>query len=181
MANNYNDFFNKHPNYSNGSMEYYEDTHDRVGGVYKPLPNGYRPPSAKPSKKGLGVPYFSNTAPTENYYIPTNAYMQYPHAMPIPSDKDKIAPLDYPQVLIYEPKTPEEIQSLIDFLKRKEPAIVDLSKVDCKVAQRMLDYLSGAIYALNGDVRRINPSVHIYFLSPEGVKVSVSKSIVEDN
>ena len=78
---------------------------------------------------------------------------------------------DYRNVLVYEPKKCSYVQTLIDYLKRKEPAIINLDGTDPSTAQRILDFAAGAMYALSGSVLRI--SGNIFLLSPEGVGVTV--------
>lgn len=78
---------------------------------------------------------------------------------------------DYRNVLVYEPKKCSDVQTLIDYLRRKEPAIINLDGTDASTAQRILDFTSGAMYALGGSVLRI--SGNIFLLSPEGVGVTV--------
>lgn len=92
-------------------------------------------------------------------------------AMLPPNSKQKVTPRDYQNVLVYEPTNYNDVQTLIDYLKRKEPAIINLDGVDPATAQRVLDFTSGAIYALNGSVLRI--SGNIFLLSPEGVGVTI--------
>ena len=88
-----------------------------------------------------------------------------------PDSSQKIVPREYQNVLVYEPTNYNDVQTLIDYLKRKEPAIINLVGVDAAVAQRVLDFTSGAMYALNGSVLRI--SGNIFLLSPEGVGVTI--------
>jgi FtsZ-interacting cell division protein YlmF len=76
-------------------------------------------------------------------------------------------------VVIHSPATPEEVESLIDYLRRREPAIVNLDKPPVEIAQRILDMLSGAIYALNGSMHRIQDN--IFLLTPEGVEITAPK------
>ena len=88
-----------------------------------------------------------------------------------PDSSQKIVPREYQNVLVYEPTNYNDVQTLIDYLNRKEPAIINLDGVDAAVAQRVLDFTSGAMYALNGSVLRI--SGNIFLLSPEGVGVTI--------
>ncbi|MBR2989184.1 MAG: cell division protein SepF [Clostridia bacterium] len=73
-------------------------------------------------------------------------------------------------IMVYEPKNADDVQTVIDFLKTRESAIVNLDDVDPAVSQRILDFVSGAVYALNGRVNRIKGN--IFLLSPEGVGVT---------
>lgn len=77
----------------------------------------------------------------------------------------------FQNVVVYEPRTPEDVQILIDYLKQHEPAVVNLDNVEPAAAQRILDFVSGATYALSGSVHRI--AGNIFLLSPEGVGITV--------
>ncbi|MEG1510136.1 MAG: cell division protein SepF [Clostridia bacterium] len=74
-------------------------------------------------------------------------------------------------VIISYPQTYAEVQSLIDTLKRRQPLIVDLQKISDDSAQRILDFMSGAIYGLSGSMHRISGS--IFLLTPEGMSIQV--------
>lgn len=76
-------------------------------------------------------------------------------------------------VVIYKPKDYHEVQKLIDFLKQGESAIIDLCNLGDDEAQRVLDYVSGAVYALNGSTHRIAGS--IFLLTPEGLNIMIPK------
>ena len=56
--------------------------------------------------------------------------------------------------------------SVIDLLLTKKPAIVYLTEVRDNTSQRVLDILSGAIYALNGSVGEIGDEVYLF--TPDG-------------
>ncbi len=74
-------------------------------------------------------------------------------------------------VNIYSPTTFEDIQTLIDFLKRNEQVIVDFSSLDQPGAYRIMDFMSGAIYALDGSIKEIK--ANIFLFAPRGVSISV--------
>lgn len=75
------------------------------------------------------------------------------------------------RVVICSPKSYQDIQNLIDSLKKKQSLIVDVSELDSKDTQRYLDFLSGAIYALNGSYQKID-SKKFYF-APQGVSITI--------
>lgn len=74
-------------------------------------------------------------------------------------------------VVIFTPKSYEDVQTLIDYLKQGESAIVNLDGIEESEAQRMMDFVSGAVYALNGSVHRITGN--IFILTPEGLNIMV--------
>ena len=92
-------------------------------------------------------------------------------AKPLADKSQSVMPRQYQNVVVYDPKTPEDVQRLIDYLKRREPAIINLDQTAADVAQRVLDFVSGAIYALSGSIHRI--ASNIFLLSPEGVEITV--------
>ena len=62
-------------------------------------------------------------------------------------------------IMMYEPKNADDVQTVIDFLKTRESAIVNLDDVDPEISQRILDFVSGAVYALGGRVNRIKGNI----------------------
>lgn len=83
------------------------------------------------------------------------------------------------RVLIYKPVSYEDTQSIIDNLKEKKPIIVNLDELDTDVAQRILDFISGAVYALNGNIRKA--ARNIFVVAPYNVDVSTNTAEAADD
>ena len=81
----------------------------------------------------------------------------------------------YSSVIVFKPQAIHEVQKIIDFLRYRESAIVNLDSAHDNVRQRILDYISGAVYALSGQVYRI--SGNIFLLTPEGVEISAPNNL----
>ncbi len=61
------------------------------------------------------------------------------------------------------PSTFADIENLITEMRDKgQPALVNLSQLDLKLAQRYIDVLSGAVLALNGSVTPLQKSVYYF-------------------
>lgn len=71
--------------------------------------------------------------------------------------------------VFFKPKNYEEVKSLINYLKQGEPAIINLDDISDAEAQRILDFISGAVCALTGTIQRI--SGNIFLLAPEGYNI----------
>lgn len=69
----------------------------------------------------------------------------------------------------FSPKTFADVEELVDRIKSREGVIVDFADTPTGLAQRMLDFLSGAIFALGGRVDRIKKKT--YILVPRGVTI----------
>ncbi|MBQ2753344.1 MAG: cell division protein SepF [Firmicutes bacterium] len=74
------------------------------------------------------------------------------------------------QVVIIRPEKYEDSQSICDQLKAKKPVVVNLEKVEYPVAQRIMDFLSGACYSIDGSIQRI--ANNIFIIAPDNVDVS---------
>ncbi len=79
--------------------------------------------------------------------------------------------------VIYSPKSYADIKKMIDFLRNNQPVIVNLGTLKQEKGQRILDFMSGAIYALNGKSHKITNS--IYLLTPNGVNIMVPTELMQ--
>ena len=75
-------------------------------------------------------------------------------------------------VTICSPKSYKDVQDMIEKLSRKESVIVNLEGVDSASAQRVLDFLSGASFAIGGSMRRIKEFT--FLITPAGTGITDS-------
>jgi len=62
-------------------------------------------------------------------------------------------------MLLVKPKDHADAQIIIDSLKVRRPVIVNLENNDFSEAQRVIDFVSGAVYALGGEVKEISKKI----------------------
>ena len=74
------------------------------------------------------------------------------------------------QVVIIKPKCYEDAQEICDQIKTKRPVVVNLEDLDTPTAQRIMDFLSGTCYSLEGSIQRA--SKYIFVIAPENVDIS---------
>ena len=74
------------------------------------------------------------------------------------------------QVFIASPDDYDKSQEISDYLKARRPVVVNLEKVEYPVAQRIMDFLSGTIYALEGSIQRVTNN--IFVLAPDNIEIS---------
>ena len=72
-------------------------------------------------------------------------------------------------IIMVEPKTMSEIQQVVDYLKQGQSVAVNLEGLSNADMERILDFLSGAIYGLNGSIHRWHGD--LFLLAPEGHKI----------
>lgn len=73
------------------------------------------------------------------------------------------------KLILIEPKKYEEVQKITDDLKNKKATIINFEKTDKETAQRMVDFLSGATYAISGNVKKVSNSIIV--VAPQNVDI----------
>lgn len=74
------------------------------------------------------------------------------------------------QVVIIKPECYEDAQEICNQVKAKKPVVVNLEKVEFPLAQRIMDFLSGTCYSLDGSIQRV--ANNIFIIAPENVEIS---------
>lgn len=73
------------------------------------------------------------------------------------------------QMILVEPRAYSESQTIADQLKGKNTVVVNLKRVTEAQAKRIIDFLTGTLYAIGGDLQQIGPG--IYLCTPKNVTV----------
>ena len=63
------------------------------------------------------------------------------------------------KMIVYYPVSYEDTKNIIDNLKSRKPIIVNMESIEVDVAQRRLDFISGACYALGGVVYKVSSKI----------------------
>ena len=120
-------------------------------------------------------------APSDRGFAPVRR--PYPERPPMGGDsfprygvrEDAAVSPDYTangNVTIYSPKTYADVQTMIDILRRNESIIVNLEGIESSSAQRILDFLSGAAYAIGGSMRRVKEIHSTFLITPQGTGIT---------
>lgn len=74
------------------------------------------------------------------------------------------------KIVLTEPETYDEVTEMVAHLKAKQVVIVNLENAEPDVARQIIDFLSGAVYALEGSMRKIKEFVFV--VSPNTVEIT---------
>lgn len=74
------------------------------------------------------------------------------------------------RVVVMHPRTLEEGQAIADQVKGRRPVIVNLDLAEERSGQRLLNFLSGVAYALDGGLRKVGEN--IFLITPSNVEVA---------
>ncbi|MBN2851904.1 MAG: cell division protein SepF [Clostridia bacterium] len=70
---------------------------------------------------------------------------------------------------VMQPESFEDARDICECLKAKQPVIINLENISRDLAQRIVDFVSGAIYSLEGDIKKI--SAGIFIVTPNTFRV----------
>lgn len=73
------------------------------------------------------------------------------------------------KVVVHTPMSFENAREIADHLKAKKPVVINLENVEISVAKRIIDFLSGAVYALDGNIQKI--ADRIFLIAPYNVGI----------
>lgn len=76
------------------------------------------------------------------------------------------------QLVLFEPRAYSETQDIATFLKQKKAAVVNLHRLQKEQSKRVVDFLSGVIFAIDGDIQQIGPK--IFLCTPRNIAVDGS-------
>lgn len=73
------------------------------------------------------------------------------------------------KLVVMQPESFEEARDIANHLKSKKPVVMNLESVERDVARRIVDFLSGAVYALDGNIQKVSNG--IFLIAPYNVGI----------
>ena len=73
------------------------------------------------------------------------------------------------KMILLEPRAYSEAQQIADHLKKRNTVVVNLKRVTADQAKRIMDFLSGTIYAIKGNIQKIGSG--IFLCTPNNIDV----------
>ena len=71
-------------------------------------------------------------------------------------------------VVVLAPENFEEARDIADHLKSKKPCVINLEGLDKEIARRIVDFLSGAVYAVDGNIQKYHQA---FLIAPYNVSI----------
>ncbi|HHW38313.1 MAG TPA: cell division protein SepF [Bacillales bacterium] len=78
------------------------------------------------------------------------------------------------KVILCEPSIYDEVQEIADHLKNRKTVVINLQRVTTDQGMRIVDFLSGTVYAIGGDINKLGANTFI--CTPENVDITGSIS-----
>lgn len=73
------------------------------------------------------------------------------------------------KVVVVTPESFDEARDIAEHLKSKKPVVINLEGVEREVARRIVDFLSGAVFSLDGNIQKISSG--IFLIAPYNVGI----------
>ena len=73
------------------------------------------------------------------------------------------------KMILLEPRAFSESQQIADHLRKRNTVVVNMKRVTADQAKRIVDFLSGTIYAMGGELQKIGGG--IFLCTPNNVNV----------
>lgn len=83
------------------------------------------------------------------------------------------------KVVLIEPRAYAEAQEIADHLKNRRAVVVNLQRIPHDQAKRIVDFLSGTVYAIGGDIQQVGTK--IFLCTPDNVDVTGTISAISDD
>lgn len=83
------------------------------------------------------------------------------------------------KVILREPQSYGEVQEIADELKNHRAVVMNFQLLSRYEATRIIDFLSGTVYAIGGDIQKLGP--HTFLCTPENIDISGAISEVIDD
>ncbi|MEC1715378.1 cell division protein SepF [Schinkia azotoformans] len=117
----------------------------------------------------------------EEEYIEEQSLMEEEYEVPkrvTRSSKQNVVSLQSIQqsskVILCEPRIYDEVQEIADHLKNRKTVVINLQRVTTDQGMRIVDFLSGTVYAIGGDINKLGANTFI--CTPENVDITGSIS-----
>ncbi len=73
------------------------------------------------------------------------------------------------KIVVHEPLSYDEAPRIIDDLKSRKTVIVNLEQLDNNIKRQIFDFISGGLYALEGNIQKVTKDIFIF--APSNVEI----------
>jgi cell division inhibitor SepF len=88
----------------------------------------------------------------------------------VPKSSNSTNPSNGSKVILVEPRSYSESTDIADHLKSRRAVVINLQRIDNEQGRQIIDFISGVVYAIGGDIQKIGLS--IFLCAPDNVEVS---------
>lgn len=111
-------------------------------------------------------PSYSSTVPNRRRSVPDDVLSS---SSPRRSKVVNINTTAQLKVVVVQPLSYNDASEIAEHLKSKKPVVVNLEKLDKATASRIFDFLSGAVFALDGNMQKVSNGILLVVPNTMGI------------
>lgn len=116
---------------------------------------------------------YNTTSEEMNYRMSNNSKSNTRNVVTMNNNvQSNYATQESSKMCLFEPRVFSDTQDIADELKNRRATLVNLQRIDKVSAKRIIDFLSGTVYAIGGDIQRVGTD--IFLCTPDNVEVAGS-------
>nr|WP_242540738.1 cell division protein SepF [Staphylococcus warneri] len=116
---------------------------------------------------------YNTTSEERNYRMSNNSKSNTRNVVTMNNNvQSNYATQESSKMCLFEPRVFSDTQDIADELKNRRATLVNLQRIDKVSAKRIIDFLSGTVYAIGGDIQRVGTD--IFLCTPDNVEVAGS-------
>jgi len=129
-----------------------------------------------------GGPYQQNSGAYQQQAPAQPRQQQYQQTQAVPMGNNQhrnevgLNSLNNLELKIVNPERYDSVRQIADHLLNRRTVVLNLESASKEDARRMVDFLSGVVYSINGDIKRIATS-NTFILAPNNVDMSTEQQI----
>ena len=81
------------------------------------------------------------------------------------------------RLVITKPREFPEAQQIVEHIKGRKPVLVNLEETDKNEAKRIIDFIAGATFALDGNMQRVSQQIFVFAPSQVEVNAEIRKEL----
>lgn len=82
-------------------------------------------------------------------------------------------------ITVHEPLSYDEAPKIVDDLRESKAVVLNFEQLDVDVKRQIFDFVSGALYALDGKIQKVNKD--IFVLAPEAIGIDGLKEELKNS
>lgn len=150
----------------------FSDTFKKLVGIEEVPDDDFSPEEIVAAKEQAMKEETTVRKPIGGSFQPKSSFADNSKAIPM-EKKLSVAGTSTFTLVVIEPKSFDECPKLVDSLKGRRPVVINLEKIETETAKKIFDFLSGATYALNGNVQKVANNIFIF--APEKVDITTNQ------
>ena len=101
----------------------------------------------------------------EDNYVEEEPEQEVPEKQSFFSKKNKVVSIEkannQPTIVVTKPKCFSGVSEVADQLKQRHPIILDVTGLDTDEAKRTVDFITGTVYGVNGNIQKVSSGIFI--------------------